>query len=280
MTDRVDYRAGMSILRPVGSLIPVSSVPNLRDAGGYPAGAGATVRRGVLFRSTDLGAVTDTDAVALDDLGIATVFDLRTVAEREVRPDRVPTGAKEVPLDVLADRDPSAAPAMMLKLLEDPKLAEEALGGSEASEHLLSSYREFVSLPSAVAAYRSLYTDLARGADAPALIHCTTGKDRTGWGVAALLLLLGVDEETVFTEYLLTNDHLLPALAPVFDRFRNAGGNPDILLPILGVRREYLETAIDEMSTTFGDIESYFTRGLGLEAEDVNALRERLLSRG
>lgn len=279
MTVRVVYRAGMSITPPVGSPISVASVPNLRDAGGYSADAGAVVRRGVLFRSTDLGAVTDGDAAVLEGLGIATVFDLRTVAEREVRPDRVPAGAKEVPLDVLADRDPSAAPAMMLKLLEDPVLAEQALGGSEASGHLLNSYREFVSMPSAVTAYRALYTDLARGGDAPVLIHCTTGKDRTGWAVAALLLLLGVDEEVVFTEYLLTNEQLLPALQPVFDRFRDAGGNPDILVPLLGVRREYLEAALTEMRTSFGDIEDYFTRGLGLGAGDVDALRERLLSR-
>lgn len=270
----------MSTSRPAGAPIPVASVPNLRDAGGYPAAAGTTVRTGLLYRSTDLGAVTDTDAHALDALRLGTVFDLRTVAEREARPDRVPTGAKEVALDVLADRDPSAAPAMMLQLLADPALAEEKLGGSEASEHLKRSYREFVSLPSAVTAYRTLYTDLARDTDAPVLVHCTTGKDRTGWAVAALLLLLGVDEEQVFAEYLLTNEQLLPALAPVFDRFRAAGGNPDILVPLLGVRREYLETALDEMHAAFGDIESYFVRGLGVAAEDVDALRTRLLTRG
>ncbi|MGW5075689.1 tyrosine-protein phosphatase [Rhodococcus sp. NPDC004095] len=271
----------MSISRPVGSPIPVASVPNLRDAGGYRTTDGAVVRSGRVYRSTDLGAVADSDRSALDALGVATVFDLRTLAEREHRPDRVPTGAKEVALDVLADRDPSAAPAMMQKLIGDPVLAEQLLGGDTGgtNSHLLGSYREFVSMPSAVAAYRALYTDLARREDTPVLIHCTTGKDRTGWAVAALLLVLGVDENQVFEEYLLTNEQLLPALAPVFDRFRSAGGNPDILLPLLGVRREYLEAALDQMHTDFGDIEGYFVRGLGLGTEDVDALRARLLTR-
>lgn len=268
----------MSISRPAGSPIPVPSVPNLRDAGGYRTTDGALVRSGLVYRSTDLGQLTDVDVPALDALGIATVFDLRTVEEREIRPDRVPAGAKEVPLDVLADRDPSAAPAMLQKLLEDATLAEELLGDGETSAHLMNSYREFVELPSAVIAYRALYTDLAR-TDGPALIHCTTGKDRTGWAVAALLLLLGVDEEQVFTEYLLTNEQLLPALEPVFDRFREVGGNPDLLLPLLGVRREYLEVAVSRMRTGFGDIENYFTNGLGVGADDVAALRARLLSR-
>lgn len=270
----------MSMSRPIGSSIPVASVPNLRDVGGYPAADGATVRTGLVYRSTDLGGVTDTDLRALDALGLAAVYDLRTVAEREVRPDRVPTGAKEVPLDVLADRDPSAAPAMMLKVLEDPVLARQLLGGDQAAGHLLDSYRDFVAMPSAVTAYRALYTDLAHRADAAALIHCTTGKDRTGWAVAALLLLLGVDEERVVREYLLTNAQLLPALAPVFDRFRAAGGDPDLLLPLLGVRREYLQAALDEMRSRFGDVEGYFRRGLGLAGGDVDALRRRLLTRG
>ncbi|MFD4292968.1 tyrosine-protein phosphatase [Rhodococcus sp. NPDC058505] len=269
----------MSIPRPVGSSIPIASVPNLRDAGGYRTADGSLVRTGRIYRSTDLAAVADADLPALEALQLATVFDLRTLAEREVKPDRIPAGAKEVPLDVLADRDASQAPAMMQKILDDPVLAEDLLGGDQAGGYLIGSYRDFVSMPSAVAAYRALYTDLARRDDTAVLIHCTTGKDRTGWAVAALLLLLGVDEGRVFDEYLLTNDQLLPALAPVFDRFRDAGGNPDILLPLLGVRRDYLEAALDEMRTGFGDIEGYFVRGLGLGADDIAALRGRLLTR-
>ncbi|TQF66020.1 tyrosine-protein phosphatase [Rhodococcus spelaei] len=269
----------MSNSPAVGASIPISSVPNLRDAGGYRTADGSRVRTGLVYRSTDLGRVVDEDVAALDALGITTVFDLRTVAEREMLPDRAPTGAKEVPLDVLADRDPSAAPAMMQKILTDPALAEQLLGTGDTNEHLLGSYREFVSLPSAVASYRALFTDLARHDDTPVLIHCTTGKDRTGWAVAALLLFLGVDEDTVFTEYLLTNEQLLPSFTPVFDKFRAAGGNPDILLPILGVRRAYLEAALDQVRTDFGDVETYLSKGLELDAGDLRALQERLLSR-
>ncbi|MFC4602556.1 tyrosine-protein phosphatase [Rhodococcus kronopolitis] len=269
----------MSTSPTVGAGIPIASVPNLRDIGGYPTADGAKVRTGVVYRSTDLGRVVDGDVAALDALGIGTVFDLRTAAERELLPDRIPTGAKEIALDVLADTDPSAAPAMMQQILTDPALAEQLLGAGDAKDYLAKSYREFVTLPSAVAAYQELFTDLARGGDAPVLIHCTTGKDRTGWAVASLLLFLGVDEDTVYTEYLLTNEQLLPAFEPVFDKFRAAGGNPDILLPILGVRRTYLDSALDQVRADFGDVAGYFERGLGLEPRDLAALRERLLVR-
>ncbi|MFC9787672.1 tyrosine-protein phosphatase [Rhodococcus sp. NPDC127528] len=264
---------------PVGAPIPISSVPNLRDLGGYAAADGARVRSGVVYRSTDLGRVADGDVAALDALGITAVFDLRTAAERELRPDRIPLGAKEIALDVLADADPSAAPAMMQGILTDPALAERLLGTGDTNEYLLGSYRDFITMPSAVASYRALFTELAHGPTTPALIHCTTGKDRTGWASASLLLLLGVDEVDVFTEYLLTNEQLLPSFEPVFDSFRAAGGNPDILLPILGVRRAYLEAALDQVHTDFGDIENYFATGLGLPDTALASLRERLLTR-
>lgn len=268
----------MSITPTTGAAVPIPSVPNLRDIGGYPTADGARVRTGVVYRSTDLGRVADGDVAALDALGITTVYDLRTEAEREVLPDRAPSGAKEVALDVFADADQSAAPAMMQHILTDPKVAEELLGTGDTNEFLLKVYGDFVTLPSAIAAYRTLFTDLARAQNTPALIHCTTGKDRTGWATASLLLFLGVSKEDAFADYLLTNEQLLPALAPVFDKFRAAGGNPDLLLPILGVRRAYLEAALEQLHASFGDVEGYFADGLGISAADRDALRANLLT--
>ena len=39
----------------------------------------------------------------------------------------------------------------------------------------------------------------------PVLIHCLSGKDRTGIVVAALLLILGIDGATIIEEYLLSD---------------------------------------------------------------------------
>jgi len=142
------------------------------------------------------------------------------------------------------------------------------------------TYRAFVSLPSALAGYRRLYSDLSQCEHRPALFHCTTGKDRTGWAAAALLLLLGVPNEQVMEDFLLTNTELLPALRPVFDRFQAAGGDPTLLEPILGVRVEYLEASLDEMRNRFGTIENYFTNGLGLDAATVAAVRMAFVEDG
>ncbi|RVW04542.1 tyrosine-protein phosphatase [Rhodococcus spongiicola] len=260
-----------------GASIPIQSVPNLRDIGGYRTRDGATVRFGRFYRSTHLSKISVDDAPRIADLGLATVFDLRTESEREAAPDKLPESVREVALDVLADKAYRSVPAQMQAVLSDPSIAQSMLGDNRALDYFLGSYRDFVTLPSAVVSYRTLFTDLAERANLPALVHCTTGKDRTGWAAASLLLLLGVDEDDVFHDYLLTNTQLLPAFESVFDRFADAGGDPELLKQVVGVRLDYLKAALDHMRENFGSIEGYFADGLGIDAAGRESIRTHLL---
>lgn len=259
-----------------GDRIDIPSVPNLRDIGGYAVAGGGRVRAGQLYRSTELNHLGGDDVSRFGELGIRTVVDLRTAAEREAEPDVAVAGAEEVICDVLADSS-DAAPADLLPLLADPAGARERLGDGKAAQMFEGAYREIVSLPSALVAYREMITRVADEGSRPLLFHCTTGKDRTGWGAAAILLLLGVSEDDVLADYLHTNRDLLPALTPVFEQFRAAGGDPHMLEPVLGVDAEYLRVALDEMTTTFGSIEGYFADGLGIDAAAQADLRSQLI---
>jgi len=267
MTDDVPDRAPTA-----GERIPISSVPNMRDLGGWPTADGGRVRKGLVYRSTELAKLDGDDLNAFAALGIRSVYDLRTEAERAAQPDRVPRGTQHVVVDVLSD-SADAAPARLLEVLTDPAAARELLGDGKAMALFDHGYREIVRLPSALAAYRRLFSDLSEAAHRPALFHCTTGKDRTGWAAAALLRFVGVSHDDVLQDYLLTNEQLLPALQPIMDRFQAAGGDPDLLRPVLGVQREYLEAAFDEAHKQFGSLEGYFADGLELDAAARDALR-------
>ncbi len=260
-----------------GTSIPITSVPNLREVGGYRTRDGAFVRFGRFYRSTDLSRVTADDAPRLAGLGLVTVFDLRTVAERDAAPDRVPSSVREVQLDVLADQVQASMAAQLNAVLAEPSRLAQLLGDAHARDLFLDVYRNLVTLPSARTSYRVMFTDLAAADALPALVHCTTGKDRTGWATAALLLLLGVDEDDVFGDYLLTNDQLLPSFRDVFDRFMAAGGDPDLLRMVLGVRAEYLQAALARMRDVFGTVEGYFADGLGIDGPGQQAIRTHLL---
>ena len=81
-------------------------------------------------------------------------------------------------------------------------------------------------------------------------------------------------------EYLLTNDQLVPRLQPVLDHFKEAGGDPELLMPVVGVRREYLEAAFDEMRTRFGSLEGYFEDGLKIDAAAQQQLKATFVEGG
>ena len=180
-----------------------------------------------MYRSTALNKVARADMAAFAGLGIRAVYDLRTEAERTAQPDRLPPGTEYVVVDVLRD-SADAAPAQILKVVTDPQAAEEMLGGGKAEPLFERGYREIVSLPSACAAYHRLFSDLTGEKHRPALFHCTTGKDRTGWAAASLLMLLGVSDDLVMKEYLLTNAQLLPAERPLNDHAVSYSG-PSVL---------------------------------------------------
>jgi protein-tyrosine phosphatase len=264
--------------REPGQSIPIPSVPNLRDLGDWPTRDGGRVRSGLVYRSTALASLAGADMSAFSDLGIRSVYDLRTPAESRAHPDQLPPGTEYVALDILEDSE-DAAPAQLFAVATNPKAAEEMLGGGRGLALFETGYREIVSLPSALAGYRTLFSDMAQEPHRPALFHCSTGKDRTGWAAAALLMLLGVADDMVMKEYLLTNTELIPAEKPMLDNFRSLGGDPELLHPMVGVLPEYLGAALNEMRKKFGTVEGYFAEGLRIGSAEQEALREALVFR-
>lgn len=254
----------------------IASIPNLREAGGQTTRDGRRVRTGLLYRSEQLSSVTDADTPAFAALGIKKIYDLRTMDERAAQPDRVPPGAQDVVVDVLADEEQSG-PAELLHLLADPQTANAQLGDGKIVAMFVKAYVDLINLPSARQGFGRLFTELADATNLPALYHCTTGKDRTGWTSAALLTLLGVPDDVVMQDYLRSNDYILPEYQATIDKFVGIGVEKDILLSILGVRPEYLAASFQEMRDKYGSIENYFDEGLGMDVAGQQALRERFL---
>jgi protein-tyrosine phosphatase len=260
---------------PGGSL-GIASVPNLRDMGGYKTTDGATVASGLVYRSNQLYNISESDMLLLAKLNLKNDFDLRTSAERNSQPDELPAGVNNIWLDVMADL-PTSGPANLNALLSDPIKANAELGNGKAEEMFKTAYRHCISLPSALASYRELFLALGNENQLPALFHCATGKDRTGWAAAALLTLLDVPMEAIKADYLRSNDYILPMYDTLIQRFVADGGSPSIPLAILGVKEEYLDAAFDEMQTKYGSIENYFSEGLGISAEQQASMRSLYL---
>ena len=95
-----------------------------------------------------------------------------------------------------------------------------------------------------------------------------------------VLLAVGVPEETVMEDYLLSNEFLqqrastLSNLAAVGSRFRVPASE---VRPLLEVRREYLEAAFMTIKENYGSYDAYVRDGLKIDDATLAELRARLL---
>ena len=163
--------------------------------------------------------------------------------------------------------------------MQDPPRASRELAGGGTEAFYLAAYRDFVRLGSARAGFAQLFRRLAQEQGAPALVHCTTGKDRTGWVVAVLLLFLGVRAEVVMHDYLISDAEVRSAYRSVMEDFVAHGGSRGVIEPLMSVQPSFLDAAIEVMHAEFGSVEGYFSEGLGLETATLDALRTRFLER-
>jgi len=242
----------------------LASADNFRDVAGpgYPTRHGVAVRQGVFFRSNEL-MLDDEDVLALVGLGLTAVHDLRTAEEVAAHPDAVLPGAAWHHVDVLG------IPPEEIAGLEDL---------AEAEALMTRVYRGFVEHESSRAGFGLLLRRLA-DADGPQLIHCTAGKDRTGWAAALLLHVAGVDDDLVLADYLLTNELARASRARYLTMAETALG-PDaveVYERVLVADERYLRTAYDAAAAAYGSLDGYLTGGLGLGEEDLARLRARLL---
>jgi protein-tyrosine phosphatase len=233
---------------------------NFRDLGGYPADDGRTVRWRQIFRSNHLGLVTGADIEVLRGLGVKTAIDLRGIEEHM---------AAICTVDEIAVHSLPIEPTVVAAL-RARAAAGTSLSSADALEVMRVSYRNYVrhNTPS----FRALFAHLL-GDSAPLVIHCTAGKDRTGFACALILYALGVPGETISQDYLLTNS--------LYRRNSSASTDlPDEVQQVLGsVEASFLDAALEAVSEQYGGLEAYFSEGLGLGARERTGLKARYLDR-
>ncbi|MFB7423130.1 tyrosine-protein phosphatase [Streptomyces hydrogenans] len=258
--------------------IPLQGAVNVRDLGGYPTYDGERVRHGLAYRSDHLGKLTEADLVTLAGLGLARAVDFRIPLE--VGYD----GADRLPAGVTAVARPITDNGLFGQLTaaigsRDPVLQEQMLGGGRAAAFMADVYRTFVTDAANRAAFGRTLRELAAPGTGPVLYHCTSGKDRTGWTSWLLLRLVGVPERSATEDYLASNTLRAAHDARVREGLRQSGmmRNPELIVPLQEVRREYLDAALDEVRAGYGGLYRYVTAGLGLDLRTVAGLRERLV---
>lgn len=253
--------------------LKLEGTPNFRDLGGLVARDGRAVRTGMLFRTEGPEFLTGRDSEKLRACGIRLVCDLRSEGERHAAPN---SWCEGMDVEILESGGAVDLRARNNDAWEALRADPSARGARRAVIH---NYR---AMPWALAVdLRRLIDGMLVHGRLPALIHCTAGKDRTGFVVAMLLLALDIPRDTVFEDYLLSARHMTDRFHPsVRDTFRDTFGyepSPETLAAMTGIDSEYLAASLASVEEESGSLETYFAENMGLTGDKQSRLRDLLL---
>lgn len=241
--------------------LPLEGAVNFRDLGGYPTGNGGRTRWRCLFRSDSLAALTDRDLELVAALDLFGLVDLRVLQERTTHPNRLPLGAN------LRIAEIGFWPDGVSEMLD--ALREQRIDAAGVEQAVTEQYRRYP--VQHCAEYRSMLEAVEEAAGRPMLIHCVSGKDRTGFGAAVILMALGVTKSVIVEDYLLTN-----AYRRDIGHLMHPGTPESVAAVLTAAKAAYIEAAFDSIDATFGSIDNYLERGLGFNARRLQNLRDRL----
>lgn len=230
-------------------ILRLEGAANFRDLGGLPTSDGRFVRRGRIFRSDVLYRLTESDTIALRQLSLKTVIDLRSRGEVSHYP--------ESPLKVAG-----------LEHFNVPLVTDASMvAGSMTEEYLLL-------LRNVGEGFRVIFGHLAND-HYPLVINCFAGKDRTGLTSALILGALGVPDDEIVADYALSEQHML-RLMHIHGRTDDAMVESGALPTWLAATSATMEATLHAISQEWGSVGGYL-ESIGIPAEELRQIRDALV---
>lgn len=254
-------------------VLALEGIHNFRDYGDYAVAGGGRLRRGILYRSGQHREATPEDLQAVHSIGLASVIDLRGGSERAAAPCPRPKGFDAQIFHVTEETGGLLAPHLVA--------AREAAQGMDARYVMQQGY---ATMPFRwrMQGVLARYFEALDTVEGPSLVHCMAGKDRTGLAVALLHLTLGVHEDDVIADYLLTNTagdleaRVAAGARQVRESFGAAMTDEDVRM-VMMVQPDYLQAAIDAIIEKHGSIAAYLRDHLSIEEARVERIAARLI---
>lgn len=251
-------------------LIKLDSTYNFRDFGGYVGHEGKTVKKNVLYRADSLSKLTEDDVNKLESLNIRDIIDYRSDEERYNNEDVEIPNAQVHLLDPIATIAQFAGSGTGSDEFSIENITQETLINLLGEEN-----RKFVESDRGQEVYKEML-NLVLNTEGAIVQHCTAGKDRTGYGSALVLLLLGVSKEDVIYDYLLTNESVKIKPMEINPMDIEDEALIEAMSVLQGVRMEFIVPAFKALEK-YDSVEHYVIEELGFTQEDIDSLRDKYL---
>jgi len=227
---------------PSPPFVVVEGGKNFRDIGGYPitGSDSKSVKRGFVYRSANLGNITDNGRKTLvSPLGIRVIFDLRRPDEGKC--EQIP-GCVTIHTPILG--------CLLPRLL--------------SSNYMVNVYSNIL----AAGAFRRVFEHVRDNPDEPFLIHCALGKDRTGVLAALMLRIAGVSDLNIIREYELTD-----ILVGNHTSMKSPEDRHETSLAL----GKHMKASMVWLDETYGGTEDYFKDVLKFQDEDIRKIKKNLV---
>jgi protein-tyrosine phosphatase len=241
---------------------------NFRDLGGYKTMDERRVKWGMVFRSDNLGRLTERDIAFIQRMGIKCVCDFRTSAEADKLPDRFPPDGRAKYLH-LPIRHGEFDPANTFDRIKkgDIEWMNE--------EFMIKGYIK--NIDNFAPVWSSLFNCLSDRSNRPIVFHCTGGKDRAGVCAALILLTLGVPEETVIADHGLSNVYIAGVQEKIYARIQSMGVDPKQVSSYFTAPKKAIVSFVGHLRQKYGSAAGYLRKQAGIEQRVIDQLKRDFL---
>ena len=248
-------------------LLDMQGTVNFRDVGGFRVNETHQVAWGKIFRSGHLNKLNKKEHDYFSSLNIENIIDFRGKTMVKRFRDRVPN-----PKSINWIGLPIESKGLEMRKLGQ-RILNDDLEFFDAAKILTKSYRGFIKYSHTEV--KAVFQAILKSKNAT-LIHCTAGKDRTGFFIALILLTLGVSKETIIADFMASNSFRKKENDRVLNHVKKFT-NITPLLPLINVQLSYLETSFQALESRFGTAENYLIKAIGITEEEIKLLKEKYL---
>ena len=245
--------------------INIPGIQNFRDLGGYKSvDTAKSVSWGMLYRSAQIDSIPPCSRRELKNMGIRTIIDLRAEEERHNYPQLHDDEFKIVHIPI-----PTGNMDKILQGIQEEKIKSDTIYRlvERMNRELVMNYQK---------EFKELFSVLLNRDCYPAVIHCTSGKGRTGIVSALLLAALGVNEDVIMSDYRLSNDYFNIPKASKY-AYQLPANSQEAITTIYSAKEDFLNAAKEQIESEYGSVQDYLKKGIGLSAEEIEELRSILL---
>lgn len=252
--------------------IPAAGMDNFRDMGGYQTVDGKLTKWGVIYRADAFNKLAPSGYQYTANMNMAYIFDLRNDNEVSKKPNPSIDGITYYHTQI-PDQPPKYADISW----ETTEAIQKFTRSPRAFSFYIDTNAFMVDDPKSHDSLKKIFTTALKAEGKGLVWHCAGGKDRTGFVSAVFLSALGVPDEIIINDYLLTNEYRkefdkkeLAEMSKAFNGDKKAIAG---FLAIQQSRPEYIQASLDEINKKYGSMTHYLNDVIGINADQIAQLK-------